>query len=73
LNQWWVIKNRIGGKKSILKKGLGLWPLTPLFNNISVACIMALKFYWWRKSEYPEKTINLANLQQVTYSCIDYS
>jgi hypothetical protein len=36
-------------------------------------CIMALKFYWWRQSEYPEKTINLANLQQVTYSCIDYS
>jgi len=33
---------------------LGLWALDATFNTISVMFI-EVRFYWWRKLEYPEK------------------
>jgi hypothetical protein len=42
---------------------LGLWCLMSLSTTIQL--YHGGKFYWWRKSEYPEKTIDL-RLRQVT-------
>ena len=36
------------------------------FNNISV--IHGDQFYWWRKSEYPEKTTDLPQVNDKTLS-----
>ena len=33
------------------------------------------QFYWWRKSEYPEKTTDLSQVTDnlITYCCIEYT
>jgi len=39
--------------------------LNATFNNISI--ISCLSFYWWRKPEYPEKTIGLPKVTNKLY------
>jgi len=37
----------------------GFMVFNATFNNISVTVYRGGQFYWWRKSEYPEKTTGL--------------
>jgi hypothetical protein len=53
--------------------GLGLvWSMVfnATFNNISVNC--GSQFYWWRKPEYPEKTIDLSQVTDKLYHIMLY-
>jgi len=38
--------------------GLGIWVLNATFNNFQLC--RGGQFYWWRKTEYPEKTTDLS-------------
>jgi hypothetical protein len=52
--------NKLSYDFATLMVWLGLWCLTPLSTIFQL--YRGDQFYWWRKQEYPEKTINLATL-----------
>jgi hypothetical protein len=49
---------------------LGLWCLMPLSTIFKL--YLGTQFYWWKKPEYPEKTMVLPQIAD-KQGCIEYS
>jgi hypothetical protein len=52
--------------EALLALGVGIWYLTTPSTIFQLCC--GRQFYWWRKPEHPEKTTNLPQVADKTFS-----